>query len=1073
MKATGFWLFLPLLFGFSPSLPAATGPSLVYSTFLGGSTYDGITAVASDAAGNTYVAGFTGSADFPVTNQLNPGACVPRDLLTCVFVTKFNPAGQIVYAVIFGGSFLQSPSGIAIDSAGNAYVTGTTRSFDFPTVNAFQSTDRQPVFPGALGTNSPTGFVAKLNAAGTALVYSTYLGGSVSDLPYAIAVDAAGEAYIAGEADSQDFPVANAAQSTGPGAFVTKFNAAGTALVFSTFLGSSATARAIAVDAAGNAYVGGQVTGSFPTLNPIQATYGHTGVNNGAPTGFVTKYSAAGAVVYSTYLGGSVQDIVFGIAVSAAGNAYVCGTAQSPDFPTVQAIQPKFAGTTPGATNAFVSEINAAGSALVFSTYWGGSASDTCQSLAVDSLGDVYFAGQAASSNFPLNNSLQASLYPSGLVIFGQPTQFNPSPFLTKFAPGGGQALYSTLFGSGNAAAVALDGAGNAFLAVGVASYNFPVLNAAFPAPAGAGDGVLAKISDAAASSCSFFVTPSLSVSSIANSFKATVTANMGTCSWQASSNASWITSTPASGAGIAQVMVGVAANSGLATRSGAVQFAGASLTVNQTAPNHVDAGSASGAAGQIARVPITLNIDEQSPFFGVNFNVSVTPVGSAPTITSAFSFQPVAAFAAPSMHPGPSGTTAVVWSSFWPQLTQTVQLGELIVPIPASAVAGQTYQVSIASGFLPPAVYANGYLFYMLQPGVVGTITVGNPSPVVSWLYPSSAAPGSAGGTVTVNGQGFDAASTVLWNGSVRPTAFVSETQLQVSISAADSQSAGIAQVSVVNPTPGGGTSSALAFLITSAAPAGIGANGVVDGADYKIHLAGGGLASLFGTNLTASTVFASSLPLPFTLGGTQVLVDGIPAALLYVSPGQINFQMPWRTLGEQQASIVVTVNGVSSVAMTVPLTTYAPAIFTLNSQGTGQGAIQDSSTGTFVAPVNSIPGVTSQPTAVGKSISIYCTGLGAVGENVSDGNAAAALPTFSPMSPLMTSENIKTTTAVQATVGGISATVTYSGLAPGFAGLYQVNVTIPAGVQSGSAVPVVLTMNGVASNTATIAIQ
>jgi len=240
-----------------------------------------------------------------------------------------------------------------VDSTGNAYVTGRTASTNFPTANAFQST--------IVGVNA---FVTKFNAAGSALVYSTYLGGSqgpagVSDEGLAIAIDSAGNAYVTGSARSTNFPTVNAFQNTNDGdfnAFVTKFNAAGSALIYSTYLGGSVedAGSGIAVDSAGNAYVvGGTRDNDFPIVNAFQNT-NHGGTLN--YDAFVTKFDAAGsALIYSSYLGGSGDDGGYGIAIDSGGNAYVTGFTWSGDFPTANAFQNTFGG---GHTDAFVTKIS-------------------------------------------------------------------------------------------------------------------------------------------------------------------------------------------------------------------------------------------------------------------------------------------------------------------------------------------------------------------------------------------------------------------------------------------------------------------------------------------------------------------------------------------------------------------------------------------------------------------------------------------------------------------------------------------------------------------------------------------
>jgi hypothetical protein len=371
--------------------PLILDPVLAYSTYLGGSAFDEGHGIAVDSAGNAYVTGATFSTNFPTVNPIQPANGGSTD----AFVTKINAAGTaLVYSTYLGGTFDDGGSGIAVDSAGNAYVTGRTLSTNFPTVN--------PIQPANGG--GPDAFVTKINAAGTALVYSTYLGGTFDDGGSGIAVDSAGNAYVTGFTLSTNFPTVNPIQPANGGsedAFVTKINAAGTALVYSTYLGGSGTddGFGIAVDSAGNAYVTGfTFSTNFPTVNPIQPA------NGGSEDAFVTKINAAGtALVYSTYLGGSGDDDGLGIAADSAGNAYVTGPTFSTNFPTVNPIQP----ANGGGADAFVTKINAAGTALVDSTYLGGTVRDEGLGIAVDSAGNAYVTGITDSTNFPTVNPIQ------------------------------------------------------------------------------------------------------------------------------------------------------------------------------------------------------------------------------------------------------------------------------------------------------------------------------------------------------------------------------------------------------------------------------------------------------------------------------------------------------------------------------------------------------------------------------------------------------------------------------------------------------------------------------------------
>jgi hypothetical protein len=375
------------------------GSALVYSTYLGGSGSDVGHAIAVDAAGAAYVTGETVSTNFPTVSPFQAtNDATPATGSSTSFVAKLSSTGSaLVYSTYLGGSGGESGSGIAADSAGNAYVTGATHSTDFPTTAPFQANCDN------CSNIADDVFVAKFNPAGSALVYSTYLGGSADDEGEAIAVDTAGNAYVTGETLSTNFPTANPIQANCDNcvdlqydAFVAKFNPAGSALVYSTYLGGSSwdNGTAIAVGAAGDAYVTGWTSSEdFPTVNPFQSRM------RGIQNAFVARLNPAGsALVYSTYLGGSNNDAANGIGVDSAGNAYVAGGTQSVNFPTVNAFQPTYGG---GTANAFVAELNSAGSALVYSSFLGGSYWDVGYGLATDGAGNAYVTGFTYSTDFP------------------------------------------------------------------------------------------------------------------------------------------------------------------------------------------------------------------------------------------------------------------------------------------------------------------------------------------------------------------------------------------------------------------------------------------------------------------------------------------------------------------------------------------------------------------------------------------------------------------------------------------------------------------------------------------------
>ncbi len=392
-------------------LPTLTAPSaqenvadgLLYSTFLGGSDDDcpaGGCAIALDAAGHVYVTGETASGSFPTT----PGAYdTSYPVLGDVFIAKLKPDGSgLVYATLLGGGRNEIGRAIAVDGAGNVYVTGTTESSNFPTTEgAFDRTYNEGYYP-------EDAFVTKLNADGTALLFSTYLGGTANDQGSAIALDDAGQVYVAGRTQSSNFPTTEGAfdpsynPSTQNGendAFVTKLNATGSALVYSTYLGGGCDegSKAIFVDGAGYAYVTGNTCSTdFPTT---EGAFDRQ--LSGTWDAFLVKLNAAGsALSYATYLGGSGDEAGKAIAVDAAGRPYVGGDTSSVDFPaTVAHIGVR---NTDALHDLFVTKFQADGTGLVYAVTLGGSGVDYMgNAMAVDDAGALYLPGGTASADFP------------------------------------------------------------------------------------------------------------------------------------------------------------------------------------------------------------------------------------------------------------------------------------------------------------------------------------------------------------------------------------------------------------------------------------------------------------------------------------------------------------------------------------------------------------------------------------------------------------------------------------------------------------------------------------------------
>jgi hypothetical protein len=374
----------------------------------------------------------------------------------------------LVYSTYLGGTGGDSGRAIAVDSFGNAYVTGITRSIDFPTASP-----QQPATGGGLDD----AFVAKISANGATKLYATYLGGASDDRGLGIAVDTSGNVYVTGQTSSINFPLMHPMQGVLSfiDAFVTKLNVNG-ALLYSTYLGGSGLEQgtAIAVDNIGNAYVTGSTNSAidFPHTPGAFQTSNHSAGTLGSDNAFVTKLNTtligAASLVYSTYLGGTAADQALAIAVDTSGNAYVTGSATSSNFPVSPGsflpVKPSPAGTD----SAFVTKLNATGTGLVFSTYLGGSGSDVGHGIAVDTTGNTYVTGAAGSLNFPTANPIQAAT--GGGVSDAFVTKLNP----TGTAP----LIYSTYLGglgTDVGTGIAVDSSGTAYVAGTTGSSNFPL----------------------------------------------------------------------------------------------------------------------------------------------------------------------------------------------------------------------------------------------------------------------------------------------------------------------------------------------------------------------------------------------------------------------------------------------------------------------------------------------------------------------------------------------------------------------------------------------------------------------
>jgi len=449
--------------------PLVIDPVFSYSTYLGGTggansggagSGDNGLAIAVDGAGGAYVTGYTASNNFPLANAANAYQVRNRGGSGSdeVFVAKLNPAGTgLVYSTYVGGTGDDAGSGIAVDASGDAYVTGSTTSNDFPTVNAFQRRH------GGRGD----AFVFKLNSSGGALLYSTYLGGSKNDFGNGIAVDSSGSAYVTGATESKNFPTRDALQSANGGgrdAFVVKLAPSGGTAVFSTYLGGNGkdTGDGIAVDPTHNVFIcGASGSTDLPKAHVLNSTIG------GDSDAFVARIDASGSrLVYDDLIGGNDIDEAYAIAVDGARNAYIAGYTASPNYGTTRgAAQRRYGG---GPRDAFVAKVNAAGTALIYNTLLGGNDDDSARAIATDGAGNAYVAGYTTGGSFPTTRDALRREYSGG----------NHDAMVAEINRSGSRITYATLLGGGDdeaANAVAADRLGNIYVTGYTLSGNYPI----------------------------------------------------------------------------------------------------------------------------------------------------------------------------------------------------------------------------------------------------------------------------------------------------------------------------------------------------------------------------------------------------------------------------------------------------------------------------------------------------------------------------------------------------------------------------------------------------------------------
>jgi uncharacterized protein (TIGR03437 family) len=814
------------------SQPLTVDPVLEFSTYLGGPGDDNIQDVKVDANGFIYVAGGTQSPQAPT---LNPFQQSQTQTLTPFVIKLTNDGQQVVFFAQIGGNGWDSAWGVGVDNSG-VILGGRTRSTNFPVKNAFQ-TDFKARLDNA--------FFSKLTPDGKSLIFSTYYGGSNWEYPLTgLAMDSQGSVWLSGYTTSLDLPLKNAAQSTFGGGvtdcFLAKVSSSG-ALLVSTYWGGSSldTCFGVAVDAKDNAYIGGgSESDDFPLRNAVQSM--HTS-RFGWLSATLAKFSPSGQILFSTFLGDGATGAIGGIGFDAQGNIYVTGGIGDQLVTTSNAFQ-RMAGSD---SDAFVIKLDPLGSKVLYSTYLGGSASDTGSDIKVDGNGNIYVFGYTSSSDFPLKNSLQQFL--GGGVLMDD-------LFITKIASSGSNLVYSTLLGglgNENAGRMALDAVGTVYVVGTTNSPNFPVVKAYQPQPGGGFDGILAKISDNTP------VAPS--------------------------------PLTPSSGRVLFRYVQGQAVPA-----AQAITIAGGAFTV--ASPASWLGVSASGTTLSVAPNPAGLAPGTYNASLSL-FPTAGTPANVDITLT-VLAAAPVLASADPSFIPINSAATTVTFhgSGF----TKDAILLLLSVPFtPVQFVDSATLRITLPESMLDGT---NNFVFSVKNPDSdlsnPVSVAIGVPAPQITVVVNAASfatGPVSPGEIVTIFGTNLD--PKVIFDSVPATMIYSSATQVNVTVpygvtgptTSMQSGSSAPVKLDVAPSTPG----------IFAAAPA------------------GDNIVVLYATGCGALTTDA----LPRCMLPVSVTVNGEPATVLYagIAPGlvqganQINIQLP-DDITSGQLTIVLTAGDASS---------------------------------------------------------------------------------------------------------------------------------------------------------------
>jgi uncharacterized protein (TIGR03437 family) len=767
-------------------------------------------------------------------------------------------------------------------------------------------------------------------------------------------------------------------------------------LVFSTFLGGSVAdvANAVATDASGNVYVaGGTQSQDFPVTTGALQTK-PKGASTAGPA-FVSKLNPGGtALIYSTYVGGTGGDAAYGLVVDGAGEAYIAGGTASKDFPVTTGA---FQTTIQGSRTSFVAKLNPTGSGLAYATYLGGQSAvsylccDAAAAVAIDGTGSAYVAGVTYAPDFPVTQGAVQTKIGSNLAS---------SSYVAKLNPSGSALVYATFLG----------GSGQGQFNIGPAVID--------------GDAATALAVDGSGN---------VYVTGYAHSADFPVTAGTFQATNKAATTAGVDSSFPGSNAFIAKINPSGSAlvystylgGSGVAIPNGAEgnekvfgDYANA-LSVDSSGNVYVAGGSTS------ADFPVTAGA-YQTKLKAEQPVTNLSMIGSNAFVAEL----------------NPAGTN-LVYATFVGGSGSDHANAMAIDASGNAYLAGTTTSLDfpITAGAFQPinraAITNHAGTAFFAQLNTSGSVLSYS-----SFLGGSGMLnpPGQPAGDIAY-GVALDAAANVYVAGTTSSADFpATQGAFQTSNKAAASKGQN-AFVAKLNPSAS-----------VTGDPPSIRPNlGVVDSASYAPVLVPGELATIFGYSLANTSAGAASVPLTSSLGETQVTIGGVQAPLLYVSPSQINFQVPWELAGQSLATIQVTTAIGNSSAVTVNLGAIAPAVFTANGSGSGQGD---------VFTLQGQLAVAATPATRGQYVLIYCTGLGAVANQPATGGAVSDASAVTIQTPTVT-------------IGGVQASTNFAGLAPGFVGVYQVNALIPATITPGAAVSLSLSAGGVSSKTVTIAVQ